>query len=129
MFFSSKRQQFLINQGYEFKVISNIESMLDENSVYMKRADELSLLNTVLLCSITELEEQEASNDVAENSESDETRSLPSENSSDEEEISYIRKTSETMKVISGGDSLEYMEFNRGTSSGMDRPVHRRNHN
>jgi DNA excision repair protein ERCC-3 len=126
MYFSSKRQQFLINQGYEFKIISNIESMLDENSVYMKRADELSLLNTVLLCSVKEIEEQEPLNlDAAEDSNSEGIQSNHNDTSSDEEEISFVRKTSATMKVISGGDSLEYMEFNRGTSSGMERPTYR----
>ena len=102
--------------------------MLDENSIYSKRTEELSLLNTVLLCTAKEMEEQDNVPDVAEEvlSESEAEMEIDVDNdagtSSEEDDILYTRKTNSTMKIISGGDSLEYMEFNRGTSSGMERP-------
>ena len=48
MFFSTKRQQFLIDQGYSFKVVTNL---LDQGDVgdlhYRKKEDQLDLLAKV----------------------------------------------------------------------------------
>ena len=50
MYYSSKRQQFLINQGYAFKVITNLVEMMESSNdlVYTTKEDQLQLLETVL---------------------------------------------------------------------------------
>lgn len=106
MYYATKRQQFLIDQGYEFKIITNIQGM--EDGVYQHLSEELSLLNTVLLS----LETQE----FEEGEEEDEMN--PS--------FEFTRLESK-ISSLSGGDSMAYMEFRGGTSSGLDRRERRNN--
>lgn len=49
MFFSAKRQQFLVDQGYAFKVITRLEGMEEmEGLVYRTREDRMELVQAVL---------------------------------------------------------------------------------
>jgi DNA excision repair protein ERCC-3 len=50
MYYSTKRQQFLIDQGYAFKVITNLEGMdSDPNIVLRTHQEQMDLLKGVLL--------------------------------------------------------------------------------
>jgi DNA excision repair protein ERCC-3 len=50
MYYSTKRQQFLIDQGYAFKVITNLEGMdSDPNIVFRTHQEQMDLLKAVLL--------------------------------------------------------------------------------
>ena len=50
MYYSTKRQQFLIDQGYAFKVITNLEGMdSDPNLVFRTHQEQMDLLKGVLL--------------------------------------------------------------------------------
>jgi hypothetical protein len=52
MYYSTKRQQFLIDQGYAFKVITHLEGMDQmEDLVYRDKASRLDYLHTVLMAS------------------------------------------------------------------------------
>ena len=55
MYYSTKRQQFLIDQGYSFKVITELEGM-DKMSglVYTNRNEQIELLQTVLIATDSE---------------------------------------------------------------------------
>ncbi|KAJ3272804.1 hypothetical protein HDV01_005232 [Terramyces sp. JEL0728] len=99
MYYATKRQQFLIDQGYEFKIITNIQGV--EDGVYQQLPEELALLNTVLLS----LETEEIENEISD----DELPAMP-----------YTMLESK-ISSISGGDAMAYMEFRGGTSSGMSR--------
>jgi DNA excision repair protein ERCC-3 len=60
MFYSSKRQQFLVDQGYTFNIITGIPEMYkDDNRVYKSRSQQKELLVSVLLSSDKELESEE----------------------------------------------------------------------
>jgi DNA excision repair protein ERCC-3 len=49
MFYSTKRQQFLIDQGYAFKVITRLEGLQDmEGLVYRRRDEQTELVQSVL---------------------------------------------------------------------------------
>ena len=48
MAYCTKRQQFLINQGYSFKVISHIPEMSTQKLMYETREEQLKLLSLVL---------------------------------------------------------------------------------
>eukprot|EP00210_Caulerpa_lentillifera_P006964 g6659.t1 len=49
MYFSTKRQQFLIDQGYSFKVITNLLEMSESADLHFEtQAEQLKLLSTVL---------------------------------------------------------------------------------
>lgn len=53
MYYSSKRQQFLIDQGYAFKVLTSsmLTGMATANLVYSTQREQLELLQTVLTAS------------------------------------------------------------------------------
>lgn len=86
MAFSSKRQQFLVDQGYTFNVITDIpEINLNENRVYKSKGQQKELLCSVLLASDKELDS--------------------------EEEVDEVTKVS-TLKGASGIDNMAYMEIN-----------------
>lgn len=52
MYFSSKRQQFLVDQGYAFKVITKLSGMDSmENKVYATQEQQLALLKDILMAS------------------------------------------------------------------------------
>jgi DNA excision repair protein ERCC-3 len=55
MFYSTKRQQFLIDQGYSFKVITHLDGM-DEmpELVYRTRDEQIELISSVLLANESE---------------------------------------------------------------------------
>ncbi|CUA68750.1 DNA excision repair protein ERCC-3 [Rhizoctonia solani] len=50
MYYSTKRQQFLVDQGYAFKVITHLAGMdEDPDLVYKTKAEQLELMSAVLL--------------------------------------------------------------------------------
>ncbi|KAI0249157.1 DNA repair helicase rad25 [Lactifluus subvellereus] len=50
MFYSTKRQQFLIDQGYAFKVITQLDGMENmKDLVYKTREEQIELVTTVLM--------------------------------------------------------------------------------
>lgn len=102
MYFSSKRQQFLVDQGYEFKVISEIEGMDDGNKVHATLFNQLELLNTCLLASMNDLGLDEIDDE------------LEAPKSPD-----VIRSTSSNLVSLSGGDSMAFLEYSRGTTSNL----------
>ncbi|KAI8903097.1 P-loop containing nucleoside triphosphate hydrolase protein [Gorgonomyces haynaldii] len=100
MFYASKRQQFLVDQGYEFKIITEID-MSSIDLVYSTNQRQLELLNTVLIASQTELFEEEG-----------------------DEEIETYSRQKGSLSSLSGGASMAYLEYNRGTTSGLKRQRH-----
>ncbi|KAI8902933.1 P-loop containing nucleoside triphosphate hydrolase protein [Globomyces pollinis-pini] len=99
MFYATKRQQFLVDQGYEFKIITNIDGMEHESKVYNNIQDELSLLNTVLLSS-----EKDLIDDV--------DLDAPIQLGEERESLAFSRRTIQSLSSLSGADSMAYMEYN-----------------
>ncbi|GAA95510.1 uncharacterized protein L969DRAFT_15430 [Mixia osmundae IAM 14324] len=57
MYYSTKRQQFLIDQGYAFKVITQLKGIEDmEDLVYKSKSEQIELLQSVLLANESEAE-------------------------------------------------------------------------
>ena len=55
MFYSTKRQQFLIDQGYAFKVITHLDGLENlPDLVYKSRDEQIELLSSVLLANESE---------------------------------------------------------------------------
>ena len=122
MYYSSKRQQFLINQGYAFKVITNLVEMMESSNdlVYNTKEDQLQLLETVLrakevplsifggLYLLTSLYQSAAAEEVIDGADDLEMTSA----SQTEPQTPVVRKTG-SLKTLSGADSVTYLEFNR----------------
>jgi len=92
MYFSNKRQRFLIDQGYSYKVITNLAGIEEENLSYSTKKEEVALLQTVLAATDTDAEEEK----------------LPGESGSGKSGV--VRRTG-TMSSMSGGDTMSYAEY------------------
>ena len=59
MSFSRKRQRFLVNQGYAYKVVTKLAGMdQDQDLFYNAREDQISLLQQVLAATDMDAEEE-----------------------------------------------------------------------
>lgn len=106
MYYATKRQQFLVDQGYEFKIITNLADTESAETVYSTLDQQLSLLNTVLLSSESDLIDEEP--------EDADVTIITSTDDSQREELAFTRTTSSTLASLSGTDSMAYLEFKRG---------------
>lgn len=59
MYYSNKRQRFLVNQGYSFKVINRLEGMEESDLQYGTKAEQAELLQKVLAATDTDAETEE----------------------------------------------------------------------
>ncbi|GJD10824.1 TFIIH basal transcription factor complex helicase repB subunit [Galdieria sulphuraria] len=120
MYYSSKRQQFLIEQGYSFQVITHLEGMQEERHhlAYYRKEEQLSLLAAVLAADEKETEEEfvedsDPSGDVA--------RIL----SKDGRQLT--KRTNRSLRKLSGADGLVYREYDtaqtKNVSSIFERKV------
>jgi len=99
MFFSNKRQRFLINQGYSYKVITKLAGMDEENLAYANKKEHHELLQKVLAASDADAEEEK----------------VAGESSKSSSNLSMIRKQS-SMASMSGADDMMYMEYSSSNS-------------
>lgn len=59
MSYSRKRQRFLVNQGYSYKVVAHLSGMDDEEGLlYGTKAEQEQLLTRVLHASDNEIDEE-----------------------------------------------------------------------
>lgn len=94
---ASKRQRFLINQGYSYKVINRLGNLESENLYYSKKDERQELLQKVLALNDNAADEEDMSS------------SLKSAGSSQ-----MFRSQGGTMSSLSGGDEGLYMEVKKG---------------
>lgn len=110
MYFSSKRQQFLIDQGYAFKVITHLHGMeAYPQLVYKTKAEQLELLSAVLLASASAAD---LGTDIKGG-----LSDLPgSVTSKDFGQFPSATRTSGSIAGLSGGSTMSYMEQNRSAN-------------
>ncbi|KMZ67773.1 hypothetical protein ZOSMA_25G01640 [Zostera marina] len=99
MYYSSKRQQFLIDQGYSFKIITSLpppDSGADLSFHSLK--DQLDLLNNLLVAGddMVGLEQLEEDTDGM--------------------ALLKARRSMGSMRAMSGANGMIYMEYNTGKS-------------
>ena len=58
MHFARKRQRFLVNQGYSYKVVTSFESMAKEELMYQTKEEQHQLLQQVMTANDTDAEEE-----------------------------------------------------------------------
>lgn len=105
MFYSSKRQQFLVDQGYAFKVVTNLAAFAASAELaYSSKAEQRTLLQKVLLAHADgSADAEEEMDDAAVRSA---TLDAPAEG--------VVSRKRGSMSELSGGDGLRYKEMNRG---------------
>ncbi|XP_071102202.1 general transcription and DNA repair factor IIH helicase/translocase subunit XPB-like isoform X1 [Haliotis cracherodii] len=92
MQYSLKRQRFLVNQGYSYKVITKLAGMDQEELAYSTKEEQMSLLQKVLAATDQDAEE---------------------EGGPDGGRPGVFRKAG-SMSSMSGADDSVYMEYKRG---------------
>lgn len=113
MYYSSKRQQFLIDQGYAFKVITHLEGM-DQypELVFNTKQEQIELLNKVLASTEEEeVENIEVVDDIVKYLERGQARQKEKERKKAAK--ARVQMKESTMSSLSGGDSMAYIEYNR----------------
>ncbi|GAU19414.1 hypothetical protein TSUD_76580, partial [Trifolium subterraneum] len=102
MYYSTKRQQFLIDQGYSFKVITSLPPS-DEGSRlhYHHLDDQLALLGKVL------------------NAGDDAVGLEQLEEDADEIALKSARRSQGSMSAMSGAKGMVYMEYSTGRNKGQ----------
>jgi DNA excision repair protein ERCC-3 len=112
VFFTSKRQQFLIDQGYSYKVISKLLGAEDDTEELLlgNLDDQITLLASVLHAS-EEVEVQEETDGLAAGGKG----------------ASSTRKVGGSIAALSGAKGLKYMEYSSAhgkTGSGRSKSLH-----
>jgi DNA excision repair protein ERCC-3 len=113
MFYSTKRQQYLIDQGYTFKIVTNLCEKADalaveEKYAYSTPEDDRKLLRTVLN-SETDLEKEQRAEDTAIRKNNADGAALA--------DAGVKRTAGMTMSQLSGGSGLRYKETKTGGST------------
>uniref|UniRef100_H2V485 General transcription and DNA repair factor IIH helicase/translocase subunit XPB n=1 Tax=Takifugu rubripes TaxID=31033 RepID=H2V485_TAKRU len=102
MAYSTKRQRFLVDQGYSFKVITKLAGMEEEDLMLSSRDEHQQLLQKVLAASDLDAEEEVVAGEVGKKS---------------IENKQFSRRTG-TMSSMSGADDTVYMEYqSRGSKA------------
>ncbi|ORX71405.1 component of the holoenzyme form of RNA polymerase transcription factor [Linderina pennispora] len=102
MYYSTKRQQFLIDQGYSFKVITELEGMEDcKGLVYGDVEEQKKLLHSVKMAAETEASiDEELPPDLDITGAAARKRAI-------------AKRTAGSLRSLSGADSMAYMESGR----------------
>ena len=107
MFYSAKRQQYLIDQGYTFKIVTNLCERADmeakiNNYIYSTPEKDRDLLR-ILLTSDTEMEKEQRQEDTAIRKSNADGAALA--------DAGVKRTAGSTMAQLSGGSGMRYREI------------------
>ncbi|XP_075174839.1 general transcription and DNA repair factor IIH helicase/translocase subunit XPB [Anomaloglossus baeobatrachus] len=112
MAYSTKRQRFLVDQGYSFKVITKLAGMEEEDLSFSTKEEQQHLLQKVLAASDLDAEEEVVAGEFG-------TKSS-----------THVARRVGTMSSMSGADDTVYMEYqaprNKGASNKHVHPLFKR---
>jgi len=105
MSFSRKRQRFLVNQGYSYKVITHLSGMEEDPDLFFKTKEEQTqLLQQVLRLSDTEADEERVPGEIG-------------------GKVGPFGRRIGTMASMSGADDSVYMEYKKSASNMPKHPL------
>lgn len=118
MFYSTKRQQFLIDQGYAFKVITHLDG-LDElpDLVYKTRDEQIELISSVLLANESEAD---LGTDVRAG-EGDLAGTITSKDFGLPSKFPSVHRSTGSLAALSGGQHMSYVEQNKSANKKLAR--------
>lgn len=105
MAYSTKRQRFLVDQGYSFKVITKLAGMEDEELAFSTREEQQQLLQKVLAATDLDAEEEVVAGEFGSKS-------------------SQVSRRLGTMSSMSGADDTVYMEYQSSRGKTSTKHVH-----
>jgi DNA excision repair protein ERCC-3 len=101
MYYSSKRQAFLVDQGYAFKVITRLEGLEQRSDLaFATPQDRRELLMDVLLRSDAEGEAEKIDGDLFGRNKAGGRKKV-------------ARRMAGTLSELSGGQDMAYIEYNK----------------
>lgn len=110
MFYSTKRQQFLIDQGYAFKVITSLDGQKDfPGLVYRTREEQIELLQSVLIANEADAE---PGSDVRA-SEGDLAGTITSKDFGQPSRFPGAQRMTSSLTSLSGAQHMSYIEQNK----------------
>ncbi|KAL0954646.1 hypothetical protein HGRIS_003598 [Hohenbuehelia grisea] len=117
MYYSTKRQQFLIDQGYAFKVITHLDGLQNlPELVYKSRNEQLELLSSVLLANESEAE---LGSDIRAG-EGDLAGTVTSKDFGPTK-FPGAQRTTGSLSALSGGQHMSYVEQNKSANKKLAR--------
>ncbi|OSD06401.1 DNA helicase [Trametes coccinea BRFM310] len=118
MFYSTKRQQFLIDQGYAFKVITHLDGLEDlPGLVYKSRDEQIELLSSVLLANESEAD---LGTDVRAG-EGDLAGTITSKDFGMPTKMPSVQRTTGSLTALSGAQHMSYVEQNKSANKKLAR--------
>jgi DNA excision repair protein ERCC-3 len=118
MFYSTKRQQFLIDQGYAFKVITHLDGLESlPDLVYKTRDEQIELLSSVLLANE---HEADLGTDVRAG-EGDLAGTVTSKDFGFPAKVPSAQRTTGSLASLSGGQHMSYIEQNKSANKRLSR--------
>nr|XP_008535393.1 PREDICTED: TFIIH basal transcription factor complex helicase XPB subunit [Equus przewalskii] len=105
MAYSTKRQRFLVDQGYSFKVITKLAGMEEEELAFSTKEEQQQLLQKVLAATDLDAEEEVVAGEFGSKS-------------------SQVSRRFGTMSSMSGADDTVYMEYHSSRSRAATKHVH-----
>ena len=117
MFYSTKRQQFLIDQGYAFKVITHLDGLEDmPDLVYKTRDEQIELMQSVLIANETDADLgtdiRAAEGDLAGTVTSKDFGPL---------KFPAAQRTMGSLTALSGAQHMSYIEQNKSANKTLAR--------
>lgn len=111
MFYSSKRQAFLVDQGYAFKVITHLNGIENMPGLAFSTHEERrSALTDVLLQSETAGDVEDIKDDLFSDRNVGRNKSRKG----------AVKRQAGTLNSLSGGGSMAYMEYGKGSKQGKE---------
>jgi DNA excision repair protein ERCC-3 len=112
MFYSSKRQAFLVDQGYAFKVITKLDGMKTFKDLAFNTPQERrELLMDVLLSKDTDAAEEKIQGDMFGSKFASQGRKGTRKTGA--------RRTAGTLSELSGGQDMAYIEYNKSKNKDL----------
>ncbi|TDL14992.1 DNA repair helicase rad25 [Rickenella mellea] len=124
MYYSSKRQQFLIENGYSFKVITHLDG-LDKlpDLVYRTRDQQIELLSTVLLANESDADlgtdVRGGEDDLAGTVTSKDFGMLNKARMAGSTAVPLAKRTTGSLNALSGGQHMSYIEQNKSANKAL----------
>ncbi|XP_050044010.1 general transcription and DNA repair factor IIH helicase/translocase subunit XPB [Dermacentor andersoni] len=111
MHYSRKRQRFLVNQGYSYKVITKMAGMDEEDLAYRTKEEQTNLLQQVLAANDADAEEERVAGETGPTG----------------HRVQMSRRTG-NMSSMSGADSAVYLEYrtDKKKDMGLRHPLFKR---
>ena len=105
MFYSAKRQQFLIDQGYAFKAVTHLTDLDTANLGLSSKTEQLEVLSRVLQADDREGNEEDLGRDV------NDIASTPLSSGGSRSSISGVKRKAGSMSTLSGVQDMNYLEY------------------